>query len=86
MGRIAIVVAFGVIGLPQSAATQARGSVQATAIVVDMRVSYSSLEGVRHALQPSINRRPANTVAELRVERRKNNPRDLIVTIEYSRN
>jgi len=86
MGRIAIVVAFGVIGLPQSAATQARGSVQATAIVVDMRVSYASLEGVRHALQPSVNRMPANTVAEVRVQRRKNRPRDLIVTIEYSRN
>src|SRR6267142_2376013 len=57
MGRIAIVVACGVIGLPQSAATQARGSVQATAIVVDVRV-----------------------------QRRKNRPRDLIVTIEYSRN
>ena len=86
MKLTAIVVVIGAILLPQRGATQVRGTLQATATVVDTRVGFSSLQAVRRALRPSVDQRPLAEIAQVRVQRRRDRPVDLIVTIDYSRN
>lgn len=72
--------------LPRTAEAQARGTLQATATVVDTRVSFSSLEAARVALRPEAQRAQVETVAQVRVERPTERPSAVVVTIEYSRN
>jgi hypothetical protein len=76
----------GAVALPGTAEAQARGTLQATATVVDTRVSFSSLEAARNALRPDAARNQVETVAQVRVQRPVERPSAVIVTIEYSRN
>lgn len=89
-GRLSILkalslAALAVLGgamLPGAAEAQARGSVQATARVVETRQSVQALQAARALLQ---GQRPVATVAQITVDRPAGTPRTLVVTINYSR-
>jgi len=83
---VTTVILLGAILLPRTAEAQARGTLQATATVVDTRVSFSSLEAARNALRPSAERRAIDTVAQVQVQRPVERPSAVVVTINYSRN
>jgi hypothetical protein len=81
---------LGVVAMPRVAEAQARGTLQATATVVDTRTSFASLEVVRVAVQSAISRQAvpatASTVAQVSVRRAGERSAALVVTIDYSRN
>jgi hypothetical protein len=83
--KVAVVVALAVVALPIAAEAQARGSLQATATVVDTRPSFDALQAARAVLQPAANNTVA-TVAQVSVERPAGRPGTIVVTIDYSRN
>ena len=83
---VATVMLLGAVLLPRAAEAQARGTLQATATVVDTRVSFTSLEAARNALRPAADRQAVATVAQVRVQRPADRPSAVVVTIEYSRN
>ena len=75
---------------PRAAEAQARGTLQATATVVDTRTSFEALQAARSAVQSAI--RPDSsshavaTVAQVSVDRPPTRPDTLVVTIAYARN
>ena len=89
---VATVLLVGGIVLPHTAEAQARGTLQATATVVDTRTSFASLEAARgavgYSVAPGTAAQPtASTVAQISVQRpNQSRPAALIVTIDYSRN
>lgn len=73
----------------QSAATQTRGTLHATATVIDTRVSSAALAAVNAVVRTADSRTPrptADSLALIRVERRDPARRRVVVTIDYSRN
>lgn len=75
---------------PRAAEAQARGTLQATATVVDTRASANALQVARGAIQQAMTARqpsPATvtTVAQVSVLRPADRP-TMVVTIDYSRN
>jgi hypothetical protein len=82
---VAALVVLGAAALPVAAQAQARGTLQATATVVDTRPSFEALQAARAALQPETHRTVA-TVAQVSVERPTSRPSAIVVTIDYSRN
>lgn len=89
---VATVLLVGVLTLPHRAEAQARGTLQATATVVDTRTSFASLEVARGAVQSVVapnarNQSAAVTVAQVTVSRtHSDRSAALVVTIDYSRN
>lgn len=83
--KAAALVVLGAAALPVAAEAQARGTLQATATVVDTRPSFEALQAARAALQPETHQAVA-TVAQVSVERPTSRPRTIVVTIDYSRN
>lgn len=83
---VATVLLVGAAFAPCTADAQARGTLQATATVVDTRTSFASLEAARNALRPSADRRAVATVAQVSVQRAEQRPSAVVVTIDYSRN
>jgi hypothetical protein len=88
---VATVLLVAVLALPRAAEAQARGTLQATATVVDTRTSFASLEVARSAVQAAVapqtrNQSVASTVAQVSVSRPESRPSALVVTIDYSRN
>ena len=88
---VATVLFVGMLALPRAAEAQARGTVQATATVVDTRTSFASLEVARSAVQSAVapqtrNQSAASTVAQVSVSRPDSRPSEIVVTIDYSRN
>lgn len=88
---VATVLVVGMLALPRAAEAQARGTVQATATVVDTRTSFASLEVARGAVQSAVapqtrNQSAVSTVAQVLVSRPESRPATLVVTIDYSRN
>lgn len=80
------VAALAIVGgavLPRVAAAQGRGTVQATARVVETRPSLEALQAARAAIQ---GQHPVATVAQVTVDRPPDSPRTVVVTINYSRN
>lgn len=75
---------------PHAAEAQARGTLQATATVVDTRTSFASLQAAQGAIASvvSAGRTPqaVATVAQVSVARPAERPNALVVTIDYSRN
>lgn len=88
---VATVSLLGAAVLPGPAEAQARGTLQATATVVDARASIASLEAARGALQAAVapraeTQRAAATVALVSVTRPQSRAAALVVTIDYARN
>ena len=83
--KIAVLAVLGAAAVPIAAEAQARGSLQATATVVDTRPSFEALQAARAALQPAAHKTVA-TVAQVSVERPANRPGIIVLTIDYSRN
>ena len=92
MTPFAILMALvAALSVPRAAEAQSRGTLQATATVVDTRVSFASLEAARVALVATVNPRAVrdsavSTVAYVSVQRPSAAPNALVVTIDYSRN
>jgi hypothetical protein len=88
---VAVLTVVGAVALPAAAEAQARGTLQATATVVDTRQSFGALDAARQAVRSATDSRIGNvesvaTVAQVSVDRAANRPSALIVTIDYSRN
>ena len=96
--KAVIVAALAVLGaaaLPGAAEAQARGTLQATATVVDTRQGFEALNAARTAVRSATNSRPDSrigstqavaTVAQVSVQRPTSSSSALVVTIDYSRN
>lgn len=91
---VGAVVLLGAAALPSTAKAQARGTLQATATVVDTKQGFGALEAARSALRSAtdsriesrIESKTVATVAQVSIERAANRPSALVVTIDYSRN
>jgi hypothetical protein len=80
-----VVCALTLVG--RDAEAQARGSLQATATVVDTRQGFEALSAVRQAVTDSrIERAAVSTVAQVSTERLAAKPSTVVVTVDYSRN
>ena len=91
---VASLAFLGAVALPGAAEAQARGTLQATATVVDTRQGFGALDAARQAVQSATDSRIESrigsetvaTVAQVSVKRSANRPSALVVTIDYSRN
>ena len=92
---VAALVMLGAAALPATAEAQARGTLQATATVVDTRQGFGALDAARSAVRSATDfrldsriesREAVATVAQVSVERPATRPSALVVTIDYSRN
>jgi len=83
---VVTVLLVGAALAPRIAEAQARGTLQASATVVDTRTSFASLEAARNALRPAADRPAVATVAQVSVQRPEQRPSAVVVTIDYSRN
>ena len=88
-------VVLGGAALPAAAEAQARGTLQATATVVDTRQGFGALDAARAAVRSATDSRldsrigsldTVATVAQVSVERAADRRSAVIVTIDYSRN
>lgn len=88
---VGVLVALAAVALPAAAEAQARGTVQASATVVDTRQGFNALQAVRSALEVAArpqteSQRAVATVAQVSVDRPRANPSTVVVTIDFSRN
>jgi hypothetical protein len=88
-------VVLGGAALPAAAEAQARGTLQASATVVDTKQGFGALDAARAAVRAAADSRldsrigsldTVTTVAQVSVERRPSQSAALVVTIDYSRN
>ena len=86
VGAVLVVGALMLVG--RSAEAQARGTLQATATVVDTRQGFEAISAVRRAVTDSRieSRHAVATVAQISTERPASKPSTLIVTVDFSRN
>jgi hypothetical protein len=92
---VACLVVLGGAALPAAAEAQARGTLQASATVVDTKQGFGALDAARAAVRAATDSRTDSrigsldtvaTVAQISVERQASQSRALLVTIDYSRN
>ena len=92
---VGILVVVGGAMLPAAAEAQARGTLQASATVVDTRQGFGALDAARSAVRSATDSRldsrignvdTVATVAQVSVERPTDRRSALLVTIDYSRN
>ena len=92
---VASLALLGAAALPGAAEAQARGTLQATATVVDTRQGFGALDAARQAVQSATDSRIESrigshetvaTVAQVSVEHAGNSRSAIVVTIDYSRN
>jgi len=92
---VGVLAVLGAIALPAAAEAQARGTLQASATVVDTRQGFGALDAARSAVRAATDSRldsrigsldTVATVAQVSVERTADRRSALIVTIDYSRN
>lgn len=91
-------IVLGAAALPAAAEAQARGTLQASATVVDTRQGFGALDAARSAVRAAQSATDSRldsrigsldtvaTVAQISVERPTDRRSALIVTIDYSRN
>ncbi len=86
VGAVLVVGALMLVG--RSAEAQARGTLQATATVVDTRQGFEAISAVRQAVTDSRieSQHAVATVAQISTERPASKPSTLIVTVDFSRN
>ena len=87
-GLVAVLVVGTLTLVGRDAEAQARGTLQATATVVDTRQGFEALSAVRQAVTDSrIERRQTvATVALISTERLASKPSTVVVTVDFSRN
>jgi len=87
-GLVAVLVVGTLTLVGRDAEAQARGTLQATATVVDTRQGFEALSAVRQAVTDSrIERRQTvATVALISTERPASKPSPVVVTVDFSRN
>ncbi len=87
-GLVAVLVVGGLTLIGGTAEAQARGSLQATATVVDTRQGFEALSAVRQAITNSRieSQSAVATVAQVSTERPVSKPSTLVVTVDFSRN
>jgi hypothetical protein len=92
---VGALVVLGAAALPATAEAQARGTLQASATVVDTRQGFGALDAARSAVRSATDsrldsrigsRETVATVAQVSVERPATRPSAVVVTIDYSRN
>jgi len=84
-GIVAVLVVGALTLVGRDAEAQARGTLQATATVVDTRQGFEALSAVRRAVTNSSlqNQSPVATVAQVSTEK---NQSAVVVTVDFSRN
>ena len=87
-GLVAVLVVGALTLVGRDAEAQARGTLQATATVVDTRQGFEALAAVRQTVTNSRieSRHAVATVAQIRTERPAAQPSTMIVTVDFSRN
>ena len=85
---VAVLVVGALSLMGRDAEAQARGTLQATATVVDTRQGFEALSAVRQAVTNSRTQSaPAvSTVALISSERSASKPSTVVVTVDFSRN
>jgi hypothetical protein len=84
---VAALVALGMVAKPVTAEAQARGTVQATATVVDTRPGFEALQTARAAIQTAAHSREDSRIqSQQTVVTVAQSPRAMVVTINYARN
>ena len=86
LGAVVMVGAMMLMG--RSAEAQARGTLQASATVVDTRQGFEALSAVRQALTDSRieSQHTVATVALVSTERPASKPSTVVVTVDFARN
>ncbi len=87
-GLVAVLVVGALALVGRSAEAQARGTLQATATVVDTRQGFEALSLVRQSVTDSRieSSHTVATVAQVSRAWAATDPRTLVVTVDYSRN
>src|SRR6267143_384444 len=88
---VAVLTVVAAVALPAAAEAHARGTLQATATVVDTKQSFGALNVARQAVRTATDSKSGTvetvaTVAQVSVARSVNRPGALVVTIDFSRN
>ncbi|OLC86229.1 MAG: hypothetical protein DMD38_07880 [Gemmatimonadetes bacterium] len=87
-GIVAVLVVGALSLMGRDAEAQARGTLQATATVVDTRQGFEAISAVRQAVSASRieSQHAVATVAQISTERPASKPSTMIVTVDFSRN
>ena len=87
-GLVAVFVVAALTLVGRNAEAQARGTLQATATVVDTRQGFQALSAVRQAVTNSRiqSEHAVATVAQISTERPTSTPSAIVVTVDFSRN
>ena len=87
-GLVAVFVIAALTLVGRNAEAQARGTLQATATVVDTRQGFQALSAVRQAVTNSRiqSEHAVATVAQISTERPTSKPSAIVVTVDFSRN
>jgi len=83
-GLVAVLVVGALTLMGRDAEAQARGTLQATATVVDTRQGFEALSAVRQALTDS--QSTVATVALVSTDRPVSKPSTVVVTVDFARN
>ena len=84
---VAAIVALAAVGTPATAEAQARGTLQASATVVDTRPAFAALEAARTAIQaPMQSRAESRNQSQPSVVTVARSSQAVVVTINYARN
>jgi len=87
-GLVAVLVVGALMLMGRDAEAQARGTLQATATVVDTRQGFEALSAVRQVVTNSRieSQSTVTTVAQVSTERPASKPSTVVVTVDFSRN
>jgi len=87
-GLVAVLVVGALTLMGRDAEAQARGTLQASATVVDTRQGFEALSAVRQAVTNSAIQtgRAVATVAQISTVRPVSQPSTVVVTVDFSRN
>jgi len=87
-GLVAVLVVGALTLVGRDAEAQARGTLQATATVVDTRQGFEALSIVRQTVTNSRveSQHTVTTVAQISTQRPAAQPSTMVVTVDFSRN
>ncbi len=87
-GLVAVLVVAALTLVGRDAEAQGRGTLQATATVVDTHQGFQALSAVRQAVTNSRlqSEHAVATVAQISTERSASKPNAVVVTVDFSRN
>ena len=87
-GLVTVLVVGALTLMGRDAEAQARGTLQASATVVDTRQGFEALSAVRQAVtsSPIRSEHAVATVAHVSTDRPVSKPSTVVVTVDFSRN